>query len=235
MNRIQPQHQWKVATDERKGKWCDPASGLRPLWGGTGRLAASAWAKLLLHSLLMKAYACRLIARLFACVLLCTGAGMTAHADTAMNVTANFSGGVVSCNVSMEHSRKHIAKVLREGTEVSVHWEIDVAAIREYWLNRAVATVAVDRRVVPDLVSRSWRLIDITSGISRRVFNLEKAVRFLTHLNRFPVIDRSLLEAGHRYRLEVAMEENEGGPERGWLSTWLGSGSGEASAEFALP
>ncbi len=200
-----------------------------------GRLAASAWAKLLLHSLLMKAYACCLITRLFGVALLCMGAGMAAHADPAVNVTVHFSGSVVSCNVSMEHSRKHVAKVLREGTEVGVHWEIDVAAIRKYWLNRAVATVAVDRRVVPDLVSRSWQLIDITSGISRRVFSLDKAVRFLTHLNRFPVIDRSLLEAGGRYRLDVAIEESEGGPERGWLSTWLGSGSSEASAEFALP
>jgi len=190
---------------------------------------------LLLHSPLMKRYLSFSATRLIGVVSLCLSMGAVAYADSDARMTVGIGSKVVSCDTHIRYDQKHIAKVLREGTEISVSWEINVKYIRKYWLNRAVATVTVKRRVVPDLVSRSWQLIDVTSDISQRVFNLKQAVQFLTHLEHFPVIDRSLLEGGHRYRMDIEVNEREGDAKRSWISTWFGSSSVETSAEFTLP
>ncbi len=161
---------------------------------------------------------------------------MVAYADSGVRMAVHVGNRVVSCTVQVRrHDRAHLAKALREGTEMSINWQIDVRAVRKYWLNRAVATVIVKRRVVPDLVSQSWQLIDSTSGISQRIFNLKRAVQFLTRLEKFPVIDRSLLKAGHRYRMGIKINETEADMHRGWMATWFGSSSLETSAVFALP
>lgn len=161
--------------------------------------------------------------------------GGLAYANPGIRMAVDIGSKVVSCNAHVDYDQKHLAKVLREGTGISVSWEIDVDAIRKYWLNRAVATVTVKRRVAPDLVSQSWELIDITSGISQRVFNLAQAVRFLTRLKHFPVIDRSLLGSNRRYRMTVKVNEIEGDVHRSRIAIWLGSSRVETSAGFALP
>jgi len=168
-------------------------------------------------------------------IILCLSMGAVAYADTDARMSVNIGNRIVSCDAHALYNRKHLVKVLREGSEISVKWEINVAAVRRYWLNRAVATVIVKRRVVPDLVSQSWQLIDMTSGISRRVFTLEQVVHFLTRLEHFPVIDRSLLEGGRRYRMDIEIDETEGNAQRGWMATWFGSSSIKTSAEFTLP
>jgi len=190
---------------------------------------------LLLHSPLMKRHLSLPAIRLIGVVSLCLSMGALAYAGSGTHMTVDIGSKIVSCDAQVRYDQKHIAKVLREGTEIRVDWEINVGLIRKYWLNRTVATVAVKRRVVPDLVSRSWQLVDMTSGISQRVFNLERAVGFLTRLEHFPVIDRSLLESGRRYRMNIEANEIEGNAERGWISTWFGSSSIEMFAEFALP
>ena len=161
--------------------------------------------------------------------------GALAHADSTLLMKVDIGNKIVSCDASVQQNREHIAKVLREGTELSVSWKINVSAIRKYWLNRTVATVVVKRRVVPDLVSRSWQLIDMTSGISQRTFSLKRAMQFLTHLDYFPVIDRSLLTPTRRYRMSININETEGDTKRSWVSTWLGFSSMKTSAEFTLP
>lgn len=190
---------------------------------------------LLLHSPLMKQHLSFPATRLIGVVSLCLSMGAVAYADSDARMTVSIGSKIVSCDAQVRYDQKHIAKVLRDGTEISISWEINVGAIRNYWLNRTVATVTVKRRVVPDLVSRSWQLIDVTGGITQRVFNLKQAMRFLTRLEHFPVIDRSLLEGGHRYRMNIKVNEREGDAKRSWISAWLGSSNVETSAEFALP
>jgi len=190
---------------------------------------------LLLHSPLMKRHLSFPATRLIGVVSLCLSMGAVAYADSHARMTVGIGAKIVSCDAHVHYDQKRIAKALREGTEISVNWEINVGAIRKYWLNRTVATVTVKRRVVPDLVSRSWQLIDVTSGIAQRVFTLKQAVQFLTHLEQFPVIDRSLLEGGQHYRMDIKVNEREGDAKRSWISAWLGSSNVEASAEFILP
>ncbi len=190
---------------------------------------------LMLHSPLMKWRLMFPASRLVATVLLCLSMGGAAYADSGVRISVNIGNRIVSCDAHVSYDRSHLAKVLREGTEISVNWKINVSAIRRYWLNRTVATVIVRRRVVPDLVSQSWQLMDMTSGISQRVFNLKRAVKFLTQLKKFPVIDRSLLQGGHRYRMEIKINETEGDAQHSWMMAWFGSSSVKTSAEFALP
>lgn len=190
---------------------------------------------LLLHSSLMKWNFIFSTTRFMGVVYLCLGMGFVAYADSDVQMTVNVGNKIVSCDVQVHYDQKRLAKILREGTEINVNWNINVGARRKYWVSRKVAAVDVKRRVAPDLVSQSWLLIDMTSGISQRVFNMARAIQFLTRLEHFPVIDRSLLEDGHRYRMNIKIIEIEGNEKRGWISTWLGSSRVETSAEFALP
>ena len=168
-------------------------------------------------------------------VFLCLSTGGVAYADSGVRMSVNIGNKIVSCDVYISYGRDHLVKALREGTEISVNWEINIDAIRRYWLNRKVAALIVKRRVIPDLVSRSWQLVDMTSGISQRVFDLKRAVQFLTRLDKFPVIDRSLLKSGDRYRMDIKIDETVGDAQRGWMMTWFGSSSARTSAEFVLP
>ncbi len=171
-----------------------------------------------------------------ACALLWLGVCAPAVAAEAAGVQLklDLSGKVIACDARASFDASHIERVLREGTEVGVDWELEVAAVRRYWLDSTVATVAVSRRVRPDLVSRSWLLQDLTTGIERRVFDVREAVSFLTRLNHFPVLDRSLLEAGRPYRMKVEASKVEGDAKRGWLATWLGRGSLKGEIGFSL-
>ncbi len=182
--------------------------------------------------------ACTRFSFLRGCAAVLLWLGLMAPAMAASKgvaLTLDLSGKVIACNAKAGFDARRIARVLAEGTEVGVDWEIDVAVARRYWFDATLAEVTVARRVRPDLVSRSWLLVDRTTGITQRVFDVREAVRFLTQLERFPVLDRSLLRRATPYRLTVTVRKREGDADRGWLSTWLGRGSMEASAAFVLP
>lgn len=167
--------------------------------------------------------------------LWCVVTLMPAHAKPSVDLELDTGGDIVFCNASLPHDTDRLSRILHEGTEISFVWEIDIESVRKYWLNENVATVRVERRVVPDLVSQSWQLIDVTSGISRRVFDVKKALAFLTRLQRFPVIDRTLLETDKRYRMVVSLAEREGEERSGWFSRLWGYNTVEAVLNFTLP
>ncbi len=178
----------------------------------------------------------RRVATALSWLALWLGLAATAMAATGgIALKLDVSGKVIACDARADFDAARIARVLDEGTQVGVDWDIEVAAVRRYWLDATLAEVTVKRRVRPDLVSRSWLLMDETTGITRRVFDVREAVRFLVRLDHFPVLDRSLLEHARPYRMTVTARKTEGDAERGWLATWLGRGSLEASAAFSLP
>ena len=152
-----------------------------------------------------------------------------------MDLTVALKGDVLSCNAMTPDPPGGMKQALIEGSEISVEWKIRVSIERKYWLDNSVADVLVNRHVVPDLVSRSWMLEDLTSGITRRVFSLEEAIRFLTILSDFPIVDRSLLSSGQAYIVAVALSEQEGKrPDNFWAS-WFSNKSGVAATEFIMP
>lgn len=170
---------------------------------------------------------------LFVAVILCAAA-TAAAADPALQVSVDASGEVIFCQAELAGEREGIAQALKEGTQVTLTWQFTVSQPRSYWLDAGIAEVQVVHRAVPDLVSGNWRLLDLSSGIERRVPNVDDAVRFLTRLERFPVLDRSLLQKGVPYRMQVSVEEQQGEEKAGWFSHWWGYAEIEGAVEFRL-
>ncbi|OIO68673.1 MAG: hypothetical protein AUJ58_08285 [Zetaproteobacteria bacterium CG1_02_55_237] len=158
-----------------------------------------------------------------------------AQAASAMDFKVAVQGDVLSCNAVIHDPPEGMSRALSEGSEISVEWKISVVIERKYWLNNTVASVLVNRQVVPDLVSRSWKLEDLTSGITRRVFSLEEAIKFLTTLSDFPVVDRSLLSSGQAYVVAVTVSEWEGKRRDDFWASWFGTKSGTAATELLMP
>lgn len=158
----------------------------------------------------------------------------SAMAAPTLKVDVEAAAEVVFCNAELAGETEAIARALKEGTQVTLSWQISIDQVRSYWLDSEIASIQVIHRVVPDLVSGSWRLQDLSSGIERRVLDLNEAVRFLVRLEHFPVIDRSLLMDQTDYRMQVSVEEMQGEEERGWFSRWWGYAEIETAKDFRL-
>jgi len=172
----------------------------------------------------------------FSLWLLLCGLPIT-HAQAAedMDISLAIKGDVLSCDAKLAEPPEGMRLALSEGSEVSIEWEINVAIERKYWLSKSVASVQVNRHVIPDLVSRSWTLEDLTSGVSRRVFSLDEAIGFLTSLSGFPVVDSSLLTSGQAYVVSASLNEREGsGKENPWTS-WFSAKGGSIITDFQMP
>jgi len=165
---------------------------------------------------------CRLQYSWFACLLLLVGLGLFASplvAEEADRLEIFTASDVVRCSAAMGASDKGVLVALRDGIEVTTIWHIQVAGVRKYWLNDAVAEIELKRRVKPDLLSRSWLLLDEASGISRRVYAIASAEQFLFTLQEFPVLDRTLLKPAMPYRMQVKVELYQGEMNKAW---WAG-------------
>ncbi|MDX8412033.1 MAG: DUF4390 domain-containing protein [Mariprofundaceae bacterium] len=159
-------------------------------------------------------------------------AAMAASVDLGLRLEpklVKFQASVVT-----DPQRQRIEQALREGSVATMTWNIDIESVRRYWLNKGAANVSITRRVVPDLVSRTWSLVDVSGGVERRVSDVDAAMVFLTHLDEFPIIDRSLLEAGQRYRLRLSLEVRLGRPPGNWFERWAGHWWGYEQIEAAL-
>ncbi|MDX8401495.1 MAG: DUF4390 domain-containing protein [Mariprofundaceae bacterium] len=139
------------------------------------------------------------------------------------------------CDAVWRADDARLARALRDGMSVSLVWTIRVAAQRDWWLDEELGEVRVVRRVSPDLLVGAFLLHDLNSGIERRVADIGQALAFLTRLERFPVLDRSLLEPGRGYEMTVTIEERIGEMSESWWSRlWSGSAAGMRQ-EFRLP
>ncbi len=158
-----------------------------------------------------------------------------AMAAAQVEVKVDVGEQVVYCDVQLGSDVEGLRAALSEGTPVSITWEIRVTEINSYWLNDDIGTVKLTRRVIPDLISRAWLLLDSSSGITRRVLSIEDAESFLVRLQRFPMVDRSLLKKDERYRLEVELQVQEGLEDKGWFDKWWRVDTVAASLDFVLP
>ncbi len=160
----------------------------------------------------------------------------SAYAESAITMQVDVGEKVVFCEASLNADEDRLARVLKDGTEVGIDWVVGIEKVQRFWLNSEVAVIHVRRRVVPDLVSQSWQLFDMSTGITQRVTDINAAAHFLVHLDHFPVLDRSLLEAGESYIMTIRLEERQGSEEdKGWFATWWGYEASEVEAGFKLP
>ena len=142
---------------------------------------------------------------------------------------------VVYCVARLHKDEDEFAHFLKDGIAVATIWNIQVSKSRKYWLNKAIAKIVVIRRAVPDLLSRSWLLIDETSGISRRVYSLLEVDQFLSGLESFPVLDRSILLDGTPYQMSVSVIIEHGEINDAWWRTLWQPSNTTLKKEFSLP
>jgi len=107
--------------------------------------------------------------------------------------------------------------------------------VRDYWLNENIAEITVIRRVEPDLLTRSWLLVDVSSGISLRVHNINLAMDFLTSLRQYPLLDRSLLLTEMPYSASVSARVHMGDMDESWWSGLWTSTDASMQKDFTLP
>jgi len=142
---------------------------------------------------------------------------------------------VLYCAARIDVARKTFSPAMNDGIAMSTEWHIKVGRVRNYWLNEGVADITVIRHAKPDLLTRSWLLTDASSGISRQVYRIEDAIRFLSGLDNFPLLDRSLLQVNTPYRISVSVEIHSEGISNAW---WTGLWQPAAAAmqqDFSLP
>lgn len=189
----------------------------------------------LLHSALMSSQKCLTVLAAAVAGLCLLMVQPVCAASNNINMQVDVGEKVIFCEAQLKTDTTRLAQVLKDGTEVGIDWEVGVEQTQTFWLNSEIATVHVRRRVVPDLVSQSWLLLDMSTGISQRVTDIHAAVRFLAHLDNFPVLDRSLLEVAVPYVMYIRLEERQGREDKSWFSAWWGFESSEAEAGFSLP
>ncbi len=169
----------------------------------------------------------------FAVVLL--AAQSTAFAQTQAGLQIRMDQQVVYCDATMNKDEETFFHLLQDGIPVTTIWKIKVSKLREYWLNKKIAEIVVIHRVVPDLLSRSWMLIDETSGISRRIYSRDELYRFLSRLENLSVLDRSLLLEQTAYQMSVSVVIEHGEVSDAWWSDLWTSVDAEFVKEFSLP
>ncbi len=158
-----------------------------------------------------------------------------AGASESTDLQLDLNQQVIYCVVEWQGDRESLSQALQAGIAVTFVWQVKVKKVREYWLNKTIADIQVSRRVLPDLLSRSWVLKDEASGISRRVSSLSEAIHFLTRLENFPVLDRSLLDTAILYNIAISVVEQEGETNDAWWTTLLQSVQFSVEKEFSLP
>jgi len=157
---------------------------------------------------------------LLAGVLLCSRPMLAAETPSEGSLkdrlSVSVAEDVISCSAQLDEQKQAIATALKDGIASTTVWHLQVARVREYWFNAAVADIKLKRRVEPDLLARNWLLMDEASGISQRVYQLDDAVRFLSVLEQFSVLDRTLLQATTPYRMTVKVEVYHGEMASAW-------------------
>ncbi|PJA32032.1 MAG: DUF4390 domain-containing protein [Zetaproteobacteria bacterium CG_4_9_14_3_um_filter_53_7] len=159
----------------------------------------------------------------------------TVYAEGTGELQVRMDAQVVYCDASLHKDEKDFVHFLKDGIPVTTVWKIKVSKLREYWLNKKIAEIVVAHRVVPDLLTRSWMLVDEASGISRRVYIAADVYRFLSRLENLSVLDRSLLLEQTPYRMSVSVVIENGEMNDAWWGGLWESADIELNAEFNLP
>ncbi len=184
---------------------------------------------------------------LYACLLILIIGVQPALASPKPQPTADVhvtvDDTVVYCDSYSQVPRQRVRSLLNEGAIVSTSWQLSVDRERSYWLNKRVGYVEVIHQVTPDLIAKSWVLLDVTTGISKTTRSLNHALNFLLTMKSIPVVDRSLLQptntepeqATSRYLLRARLYVHDGVINTAPWRSFLRLGKTVGVKEFSLP
>lgn len=158
---------------------------------------------------------------------------LSAPQASPMEIT--YDDKVIYCSVDRVDISDQAILALNQGTPVTFVWNITIEEVNDYWLNNNVGDITIARQAIPDLISKSLIISDARNGISRRVDSIDDAIEFLSGLNRFPILDQSLLKPGVRYTVQVQFHIQEGQFSDTWWSESLRLGTTVAEEEITLP
>ncbi len=157
------------------------------------------------------------------------------YADETGSLQIRMGQKVMYCAARMNVDNNTLSIAMKDGVAVATKWSIHVGRVRNYWLNEGIADITVIRHAKPDLLTRSWLLTDSSSGISRRVYQIEDAIHFLSGLNNFPVLDKSLLLPDMQYRISISVEIHAEGINDAWWANLWHSTAASMQQDFSLP
>ncbi|MFQ5344939.1 MAG: DUF4390 domain-containing protein [Mariprofundus sp.] len=182
---------------------------------------------------------CRLLYKWNSLALMLTGillvALPNAYADESNSLKIEMDQKVLYCSAQITVTEDTFSLAMNDGIAVTTEWRIQIGKIRKYWLNEDIADITVTRRAQPDLLTRSWLLTDTSSGISRRVYQIKEAIRFLSGLEHFPVLDRSLLKTDAAYKASVSIRIYSGEINTAWWVNVWEPASAILQQDFFLP
>jgi len=158
-----------------------------------------------------------------------------AAVDALAELRVEVGEKVIYCAAKLNVDASMLRLPMQDGIVVTTQWHVNVGKLRQYWLNENIAAIVVVRRVEADLLTRSWLLVDVSSGISLRVHDINLAVDFLTNLRRFPALDRSLLVAATVYRVSVNVDVLVGSDKKAWWADLWPSQETSMQKDFTLP
>ncbi len=147
----------------------------------------------------------------------------------------SYDDKVLYCSVGPVEISDQVILALNQGTPVTFSWEIIIEKVSDYWVNDTIGEILVVRQAVPDLISRSLAITDTISAISRRVHTIDEATSFLSKLDNFPILDRSLLKSGVPYSIRVKLHIHEGELSNSWWAESLRFGKTVALEDITLP
>jgi len=157
--------------------------------------------------------------RVMLIILLYIGLPLHTYADEDSQFHLDVTQSIVYCDITPSFNQKDVIQDLKEGTEVSFYWHIEVESIESYWFNQQIADIYFKRQVIPDLLTQQWQLHDSLTDIPTRTHTLLQALSFLSHIERFPILDKSLLAPDADYIIKVSLSIEKGQQNHSWWDT----------------
>ncbi|MDX8409844.1 MAG: DUF4390 domain-containing protein [Mariprofundales bacterium] len=170
--------------------------------------------------------------------LMVSGAGFAAAIEDGVKpplLAFKIDAQVVRCDAGPVGDTKALTSMLQQGASVRMTWSFSIARKRQYWLNATVGELLVARVVTSDLISRRWHLQDTITGMDVVTGDIERAIRFLTELHDFPLIDRSLLSPQEDYRVRLTLHVDDSEQAPAWWQRWLELNNQVLTGDFSLP
>ena len=157
------------------------------------------------------------------------------YADEPGSLKIHLDHKVIYCTARITVADNTFSLAMQDGITVTTQWHIQIRKVRDYWLNEGIADITVIRRAKPDLLTRSWLLTDTSSGISQRVYNIGDAIRSLSNLENFPLLDRSLLLTNTLYSFSVDIKVHAGEVNTAWWANLWTPAAASMQQDFSLP
>ncbi|MDQ6961171.1 MAG: DUF4390 domain-containing protein [Mariprofundaceae bacterium] len=159
----------------------------------------------------------------------------TAHAEASLAVKI-FKGDdhVLYCDIIAKHDTRPLRKSLQEGINMSFLWTLRIEEVNQYWWNHEFATVHIHHKVIPDLLSGNWALVDQSSGINQHVSNIDDAIAFLISFKQLPFLDQSLLDQNKKYLLQIELHSSAGASDQE-IDSWFYTPHEIAATTLSLP